>query len=186
MAVTRAISGSAATNLKEAATFANNIGKPLNQFVTIHWYKADGAADASPRFARFRECAQKWLYRKGVPLTCCWVLESPKGEIHSHMAIHLPPKLLASFTAMLPVWVGGNDIPGMIDVGPITTNGWRQYVLKGIGPAGWDKFNIPHRHRNSQGRIKGKRCGTSQNIGPAARKRWSDRITRQFQEQKAA
>jgi hypothetical protein len=186
VAVTKAISFDGAENLREGAAFATRIGKPLTQFITIHWFKADGSENADRRFARLRECAQKWLVRKGVPLTCCWVLEAPKQNVHSHMAIHLPPDLVESFSAMLSTWVGGNDVPGMIDVKPATTLGWRRYLLKGVGPAGWDKFNIPHRHRVPQGKIKGKRSGTSQNLGPAARKRWNDRMIRHLEDQKAA
>lgn len=162
--------------------FASMIGRPPTHFITIHWYKADGGGDADRRFARFRVLAQKWLYRKKSPkktrhpLTCGWVLEAPKGEIHSHMAIHIPMGLEKEFIAKLPSWVGGNVIPGTIDVRPITDNGWQKYVLKGVGPVGWDHFNISKHRRDAQGKIEGKRCGISQNIGPAARKRWNDRM----------
>jgi hypothetical protein len=45
------------------------------------------------------------------------------------------------------------------------------YLLKGAGPDVWRKFGVPAIWRASQGVITGKRCGTTENIGPAARKR---------------
>jgi hypothetical protein len=87
---------------------------------------------------------------------------------------------------MLPVWVGGNIVPGLIDARPITTKGWRKYLIKGVGEAGWDEFSIPYRWREGQGKVSGKRCGTSENIGSIARKRWKNRSSvrhdTQFQE----
>ncbi len=48
------------------------------------------------------------------------------------------------------------------------------YLLKGGGPDLWRRFSMPRKWRRPQGLIFGKRCGTTQNIGPAARKRWSE------------
>ena len=41
------------------------------------------------------------------------------------------------------------------------------YVLKGGGPDVWRKFGVPRCWRRSQGMIQGKRCGVTENIGPA-------------------
>jgi hypothetical protein len=43
------------------------------------------------------------------------------------------------------------------------------YLVKGGGPDVWRRFGVPHSWRKPQGLIFGKRCGTTQNIGPAAR-----------------
>ena len=42
------------------------------------------------------------------------------------------------------------------------------------GPEVWEFFRVRKEDRNSQGIIHGKRCGTTENIGPAARGRWKD------------
>ena len=42
------------------------------------------------------------------------------------------------------------------------------YLLKGGGPDVWQAFGIPLSWRKRQGLIVGKRCGTTENIGPAA------------------
>ena len=49
-----------------------------------------------------------------------------------------------------------------------------KYLLKGATRAVWDSYNSPDKWRNKRGEgvIEAKRCGTTQNIGPAARKRW--------------
>ena len=52
---------------------------------------------------------------------------------------------------------------------PANPNG--VYLLKGSGPDVWRKFAVPKLWRKPQGIIHGKRCGTTENIGPAARRR---------------
>ena len=44
-----------------------------------------------------------------------------------------------------------------------------KYLIKGGGRKVWKKFGLRKEHRRLQGIINGKRCGTTQNIGPAAR-----------------
>ena len=46
-----------------------------------------------------------------------------------------------------------------------------KYLIKGGGRKVWKRFRLRKEHRRSQGIIHGKRCGTTQNIGRAAR--WS-------------
>ena len=48
-----------------------------------------------------------------------------------------------------------------------------KYFLKGGTPAAWDEFSLPDKWRSKlgEGLIEGKRCGTTQNIGPTARLR---------------
>ncbi len=52
------------------------------------------------------------------------------------------------------------------------------YLLKGGGPDVWQAFGVPMSWRKRQGLIAGKRCGTTENIGPAARHRWRNRLHR--------
>ena len=48
-----------------------------------------------------------------------------------------------------------------------------KYLIKGGGPKVWRKFRLRKEQRRLQGIIYGKRCGVTENIGPAARKRWA-------------
>jgi hypothetical protein len=50
------------------------------------------------------------------------------------------------------------------------------YLLKGGGRDVWDAFGVRKKWRKGQGLIAGKRCGTTENIGPAARQRWRNRL----------
>jgi hypothetical protein len=45
-----------------------------------------------------------------------------------------------------------------------------KYLIKGGGPRVWRDFRLRREHRRLQGIIHGKR-GTTQNLGPAARRR---------------
>jgi hypothetical protein len=45
------------------------------------------------------------------------------------------------------------------------------YFLKGGGRDVWRRFGVPHSWRKPQGLIFGKRCGMTQNVGPAAQER---------------
>ena len=45
-----------------------------------------------------------------------------------------------------------------------------KYLIKGGGPKVWKLFRLRKEHRRLQGIIHGKRCGTTHNIGPAARR----------------
>jgi hypothetical protein len=50
------------------------------------------------------------------------------------------------------------------------------YLLKGGGRDVWKAFGVPKSWRKGQGLIAGKRCGTTENVGPAARQRWRNRL----------
>jgi hypothetical protein len=52
-----------------------------------------------------------------------------------------------------------------------------KYLMKGATRAAWEMYHVPDQWRSKRGEgvIDGKRCGTTQNIGPAARKRWRER-----------
>jgi hypothetical protein len=49
-----------------------------------------------------------------------------------------------------------------------------KYLLKGGGPPVWERFRLRREDRRYQGVIQGKRCGTTENIGPKARRRSKD------------
>jgi hypothetical protein len=48
------------------------------------------------------------------------------------------------------------------------------YLLKGGGRDVWRKFGVPTCWREAQGVIHAKRCGVTENIGPAARRRYRE------------
>ena len=48
------------------------------------------------------------------------------------------------------------------------------YLLKGGGPDVWRRFAVPRCWRKPQGLIHGKRCGVTENISPAASRRWEE------------
>ena len=50
-----------------------------------------------------------------------------------------------------------------------------KYLIKGGDKKVWERFRVRKEHRRLQGLIHGKRCGTTENIGPAARRRWKQR-----------
>ena len=50
-----------------------------------------------------------------------------------------------------------------------------KYLIKGGGPKMWNKFHVHREHRRLQGLIHGKRCGPTQNIGPAGRRGAAER-----------
>jgi hypothetical protein len=96
--------------------------------------------------------------------------------VHSHLLLHLPARFRIS---------AGNDVNQLITLVarqilddrtieltfPLNHDG--KYFLKGGTSAVWDSFGLPNKWRSrlGEGLIGGKRCGVTQNIGPAARKR---------------
>jgi hypothetical protein len=50
-----------------------------------------------------------------------------------------------------------------------------KYLIKGGCPKVWTRFRLRREHRRLQGIIFGKRCGTTENIGLAARRCWNER-----------
>jgi hypothetical protein len=50
------------------------------------------------------------------------------------------------------------------------------YLIKGGGSDVWKAYGVPVCWRKRQGVIAGKRCGTTENIGAAARQRWRSRL----------
>lgn len=92
-------------------------------------------------------------------------------------------------------WVG--ELAGAVDwsedvirVDPAPTpHKLRRYLLKDLSPRLRDHFHIPARWRASYGVMHGKRIGISQNLGPAARRRWYEQqavLALQYAEKQSA
>jgi hypothetical protein len=171
-----------ATNHVEAVKFAKSIGVPLVAHLTIHWSGTDAWDDPDgTRFAKVREGLAKVLNRRSIPVAWVWCRECKKHTdiVHSHLLFHLPAEYrfgrkLDELTVALERLVARHG-GGIWSEYAVKLKVWRDpdglYLLKGGGPEVWRLFRIKKKWREAQGVIYGKRCGVSQNLGPAARLR---------------
>jgi hypothetical protein len=179
---TKRIAMRQATNVIEAVRFAKSISLPLVAHLTIHWSLTNAGDDPDGKlFAKVREGLDKWLSRHGVELAGVWARERQAGGqsdvVHCHLLFHLPvgfrggKKLRQVEEAILRlverhgcgVW-GDNAVDLRLHDNP---DG--KYLIKGGGSKVWKRFRLRNEHRRAQGLIFGKRCGTTENIGAAAR-----------------
>jgi hypothetical protein len=168
----------------EAVRFARSISLPLVAHLTIHWSLTDVGDDPNGALlAKFRDGLDKWLHRHGIALTGVWARERQAGGqsdvVHCHLLFHLPlmfraGKKLRQVEAAITRLVKrhGRDITDerVIKL-VIHDNPDGKYLIKGGGPKVWKRFRLSKEHRRLQGLIFGKRCGTTENIGPATRRR---------------
>jgi hypothetical protein len=187
------ISMAQASNMMQARAFAKLIDLPLVAHLTIHWAFTDIGDDPDGKlFAKLREGLDKWARRHAFPLTGIWARERmSRGQaevVHCHLLFHLPAeyrsgkRLLAVETAIYRLI----NKHGRRDGDKRGDGYWAdeviklvihddpdgKYLIKGGGPEVWECFGVRKKDRRSQGLIFGKRCGTTENIGPAARCRW--------------
>jgi hypothetical protein len=171
-----------AENMVATLAFAREIDRPLNAHATIHWVGTEAGDDVDAS-AKLREGFDKWLKRQGIPggLTAVWVRERLSGGsaevVHCHMLFHLAHPFLArtkrlqverALERLIDRHGRGNHADYTLNLTfPRNPNGL--YLLKGGGRDVWNAFGLPRRWRKRQGLIVGKRCGTTENIGPAAR-----------------
>jgi hypothetical protein len=150
---------------------------------TIHWSGTVVFDDHDGRrFAKLREGFDKYLIRQGVPggLTAVWCRECKalSDIVHCHLLFHLPVEYrrgarLRQVEAALYrlVALHGEGILGEFAVKlTIHHDPDGLYLIKGGGRDVWERFKIRKEWRKSQGIVHGKRCGTTENIGPAARR----------------
>ena len=184
--VTKRVNLRQASNLMAAVEFARQIGTPVNAHATIHWVGTQAGDDPEGRlFAKLREGFDKWLVRHGVPggLTAVWVRERLSGGsaevVHCHMLFHLAhpffkgrkhKQVIGALDRLIDLHGNGNYADYTLELTfPPNPNG--VYLIKGGGPDVWQRFGVPRLWRKPQGMIFGKRCGTTENIGPSARAR---------------
>jgi hypothetical protein len=179
-----------ASNMMEAIAFAKLINLPLVAHLTIHWAFTEIGDDPDGKlFAKLREGLDKWAHRHGFPLTGIWARERlSRGQaeaVHCHLLFHLPVRYRSG--------KGLREVEGAI-YRLIDRHGRRdgdrrghgywadevikvviydnpdgKYLIKGGGPDVWKRFGIRKEQRCSQGIIHGKRCGSTENIGPSVR-----------------
>jgi hypothetical protein len=178
---TRYISVAQATNIVEAVGFAKLVGLPLVAHLTLHWSLTDVGDDPNGELlAKVREGLSKWCRRRGIVLAAAWARENPGGDVeHCHLLFHLPDEyrtkrklqVEAAIYRLIKRHRGNYSDERVIkreiyDKPPYPDG---KYLLKGGGSKVWKLFRLRKDHRRFQGIIFGKRCGVTQNIGPAAR-----------------
>jgi len=170
-----------ADNLFEAVAFASELGFHLRAHLTVMWSLTMAFDDnEGKRAALVREGLKKVLHRRQVPWAGVWVREckAPTDVTHAHLLFHLPPALCTGtalqdleFAILRLVGLHGDGVTHRDAVKlTIYLNGADgRYLLKGGGREVWERYGLPSSWRHMQGRIYGKRCGVTQNLGPAAR-----------------
>lgn len=176
-------------NLAAAVRHADIIGLPLNRMVTIHWQAAELPLIAMARATgRFTDMMAKALARQGAPTAWLWVHENGDGKGgHCHMLAHIPAGLVEMVSRRQREWlrritgqpyrrgvIHSKPIGGRLgletgnpDLHAVNLQSALSYVLKGATEAAATLANL--NRLEPGGRIIGKRCATSQNIGAKAR-----------------
>jgi len=185
------ITGTQADKIWEAANHAEQIRQPLNAFLTIHWDNQGGSGTVQERNSHLLIKVRHWLCRRDHDLAVIWVIDHGivSGQ-HAHNLINVPRNLLPGFKDMLPQWTGIPALPR--DQWPAEKRrkrhvlgygqdgiwhferlydhgvGLRRYILKGAV----DRYHRYGIRQMDQGMVIGKRCGTSNSLGKAARSRY--------------
>ena len=181
-------------NLKAAERHAGRIGLPFNRMITIHWQSAGLPLSGMTRATgRFTDLMSKALARHGSCTAWLWTHENVLGSGHDkgghcHLLAHVPADLVRVVTALQRGWlrritgqpyrarvihsepIGGRlglDV-GNPDLHAVNLDAALAYVLKGASREAASQFGLDR--LEPSGRVIGKRCGTSQNIGAKARK----------------
>lgn len=187
--VSHCLSAAQVASLMAAAGHASEIGLPLNRLTTIHWETAGVPLEAMARATgRFVDRLSKAVARHGAGTAWLWVHENGDGKGgHCHLLAHVPPVAVGTITKRQKGWLKGiTDRPykrrvilsrpiggrvGLEATNPalhaVNLQTAISYCLKGADPAAAAAFQLPRCEPG--GRIIGKRCATSQNIGPKAR-----------------
>lgn len=181
-------------NLKAAERHAEKIGLPFTRMISIHWQAAGvplaGMAKAT---GHFTDLMAKALARNGSQTAWLWVNENAPGNGHDkgghcHMLAHIPGHLVPVITALQRSWlrritgqpyrarvIHSKPIGGRLgleagnpDLHAVNLEAALFYVLKGASPEAAAQFGLERLEPG--GRVIGKRCATSQNIGAKARK----------------
>lgn len=175
-------------NLLLAAEHAKAIGRPLNRMLTIH-FDAASISDPVKATGQLLKLMGDWLRCYNSGITALWVREAgpPKGE-HVHILIGVPPNKIRAFNRRQRGWlkrIGAAWKRGVLLSRPIggshkaafseacsclyeqALSGALGYLLKGADSEARSVYGI--RKCLDGGELWGKRCGTTENIGRAAR-----------------
>lgn len=188
--VSHALTAAQIANLRAAEHHANSIGLPFTRMLTIHWEAAGvplaGMAKAT---GRFTDLLTKALARHGSRTAWLWTHESGDGKGgHCHLLAHVPADLAAMVAGRQRGWlrnIAGHPYRARVilskpiggrlgleagnpDLHAVNLRAALAYVLKGASPEVASRIGLERLEPG--GRVIGKRCGTSQNIGATARK----------------
>jgi len=176
-------------NLKAAERHAAKIGLPFTRMISIHWQAAGVPLAGMARATyRFTDLLTKALARHGSGTAWLWTHESGDGKGgHCHLLAHVPADLVPVVMALQRGWlrritgqpyrarvIHSKPIGGRLgleagnpDLHAVNLEAALAYVLKGASPEAASQFALERLEPG--GRVIGKRCGTSQNIGAKAR-----------------
>ena len=180
-------------NLKAAERHADKIGLRFTRMISIHWQAAGvPLAEMVKATGRYTDLMTKALARHGSRTAWLWVHENAPGNGHDkgghcHLLAHVPANLVPVVTALQRGWlrritgqpyrarvIHSKPIGGRLwleagnpDLHAVNLEAALAYVLKGASPEAASQFGLERLEPG--GRLIGKRCGTSQNIGAKAR-----------------
>ncbi|WP_156874159.1 hypothetical protein [Sphingorhabdus lutea] len=178
-----------------AALFSKYLGLELNRSITIHFGKL-GIDDckAGKVLTAWLKSLGDYISKNGKILTCVWVRENgqyvdDKGIVkgsHVHILAHIPNECLQGVKQRQGKWLSkaagarltAGTIFGRKVKGASSHNGLEglyeansgnviRYIIKGVDSGLAAKMGLVK--VKDGGRVIGKRCGTTQNIG---RKAW--------------
>ena len=174
-------------SILQAASFAFQTGRTFQRHWIIHYGKAGIDEKNGAQFvSRVLALVRKQARREGGALTALWVREraSDKGE-HVHILLHLPAAMrLHGRTRRWIEAAGGKWQPGVSRITIVggllskqeAKNGGHhgrnasqvvRYLLKASSTETGERLDLTR--SGLVGRIIGKRCGWTQNIGAKAR-----------------
>lgn len=178
-------------NLIAAERHAAAIGLPFTRMITIHWQAAGvplmGMAKAT---GRITDLMAKALARHGSRTAWLWVHENGASKgWHCHLLVHVPSDYVKRLSGLQKGWlrritgkpyrarvIHSKPIGGRLRLElsnprlhAVNLKVAFDYVCKGAPQAVLDAHDINREHEPG-GRIIGRRCSTSQNIGAKARK----------------
>lgn len=187
---TLALTAEQVAGLKAATVQASVLGLPFTRMISVHWQAAGVSLDGmTAATGRYLDLLAKAIRRHGFRTAWLWVHENGDGKGgHCHVLAHVPPSLIRRVTVLQKSWlkaitgraykrgvVCSRPIGGRVGLETgnpalhaVNLDSALSYVLKGADNTAAKQEKLTRREPG--GRIIGKRCGVSQNIGPKARK----------------
>lgn len=184
-----ALTAAQVANLRAAERHAEKIGLPFTRMISIHWEGAGvPLAGMTKATGRFTDLMAKALARHGSGAAWIWTHENGDGKGgHCHLLAHVPADLVSVLTGLQRGWlrritgkpyrarvIHSKPIGGRLGLEAahpalhaVNLAVALAYVLKGANPEAASQFGLERLEPG--GRVIGKRCGTSQNIGAKAR-----------------
>ena len=188
-----ALTAAQIANLKAAERHAAKIGLPFTRMISIHWQAAGvPLAGITKATGRFTDLMAKAMARHGSRTAWLWTHENATGNGHDkgghcHLLAHVPADLVPVITGLQRGWlrritgqpyrarvIHSKPIGGRLgleagnpDLHAINLEAALAYVLKGASSEAASQFGLERLEPG--GRVIGRRCSTSQNIGAKAR-----------------